>query len=237
MKKLFISLAILSLVSCSKDNTSEPEKPSTTIVSFDDAPLDSTGNFYTSPYIAGIISLTNNYDEVNAYWEGFAISNNTDTIEGSYLNQYSVVSGNAHSGNNFAVAYAGFSIPTEIVSDSDIIPIRLFINNTTYVYKTLLNGNAYSRAFTDGDCYSVTFTGISSTGDTTGTVTAYLADFRNGKHDIVNTWHEIPLLDLGTCRRIVLTFYSTDTGDFGINTPCYATIDDFEYIQGGSIIK
>lgn len=129
------------------------------------------------------------------------------------------------------MAYAGFSIPTEIISDSDITPVRLFINNSTYVYKTILNGNSFSRAFTDGDYYSVTFTGISSTGDTTGTVTTYLANYRNGTHDIVNTWHEIPLHSLGTCRRIVLTFYSTDTGDFGINTPCYATIDDFEYIK------
>ncbi|MCQ2343451.1 MAG: DUF4465 domain-containing protein [Paludibacteraceae bacterium] len=231
MKKTIISLAILSLVSCSKTNTTEPEIPSTTVVTFDDASLDSTGNFYTSPYTSGIISLSNNYDEEYAYWEGFAISNNTDTIEGSYLNQYSVISGNAHSGSNFAVAYAGFSIPTEIVSDSDITPVRLFINNTTYVYKTILNGNSFSRAFTDGDYYSVTFTGISSTGDTTGTVTTYLADFRNGNHYIADTWNEVSLLPLGICRRIVLTFYSTDTGDFGINTPCYATIDDFEYIR------
>lgn len=227
MKKLFFfALAFLALASCSKNNS----EPSITI-SFEDALLDSTGCLYMTPYRSGIISFPNNYDSTYSYWEGFAVSNNTDTLDGSPLNQYSVVSGAAHSGSNFAVAYAGFSIPTEIVAENDIKPNSIFINNSTYVFNTILNGNPYSRAFTDGDYYNVTFTGISADGDTTGSVTAYLADFRNGQRDIVKSWQSVNLTPLGTCRRIVLSFYSTDQGDYGINTPCYAVLDDFCYNQ------
>jgi hypothetical protein len=53
-----------------------------------------------------------------------------------------------------------------------------------------------------------------------------LADFRNGKSDIVNSWSWIDFTPLASAEYIEFEMSSTDTGDFGMNTPSYFCMDD-----------
>ena len=80
-------------------------------------------------------------------WEsGTAYTNKKDTTDGTFTNLYSSAAFGAYNGNNYATSQDGaiisFSNTTTQVSG-------FFITNTTYAWKTIKNGNAFSRKFGD----------------------------------------------------------------------------------------
>ena len=63
----------------------------------------------------------------------------------------------------------------------------------------------------------------------TGDVTLYLADFRFGDNSqdyIIDAWTAVNLSSLGQVKTLEFSVSSSDTGDFGINTPTYFAIDN-----------
>jgi hypothetical protein len=83
----------------------------------------------------------------------------------------------------------------------------------------------------DPDFLSVTISSWKNNGNAGDTsITVYLADFRdanNANDYILNTWKWVDLSVFGAVDSFGFNFYSSDTGDFGINTPLYFCIDNF----------
>ncbi len=108
------------------------------------------------------------------------------------------------------------------------------LTNSTYTYRTILNGNTFSKKFVTGDWFKVIITGYKN-GIQTGQVEYYLADFRNGKSFILKTWTSIELSGLGgEVDKVIFTFDSSDKGQWGINTPTYVCIDNIYFTQNYS---
>lgn len=247
-----IVLSVSLLTACQPDESSV-----TGVITFEDVALDSTGywngsdtsgvystyvawwggtvNEYTGYFISGILRCHNVFEDYgygSNSWKGMACSNHTDRDSVGFGNQYSVYAASGAEGSaKFAVLHSDsalctFNYPVRVNS--------LMINNATYAYLTMkygTDGSGFARKFEAGDYFLVNIAGIDVNGARTGSsVDVYLADFREGKSLICNTWTPIPLSNLGTVKSLLFTYASTDTSGVYINTPTYACIDNLSYI-------
>lgn len=234
----------------------DPDESSVTgVVTFEDVALDSTGYWngsdmkgthstytsgwstqvdaYSGAFVSGILRCNNVYevDEYGAFWRGMACSNHTDMTTVGYTNQYSVFETSGAGGSaQFGLIQGDSAMCT---FNYEVRVNSLMINNATYPYLTMRYGmdgaSGMARKFTEGDYFMVSIAGIAADGSVTGYVHVYLADLRDGKDIICNTWTKIPLDFLGSVKSLLFTFFSTDSGSFGINTPAYACIDNISY--------
>lgn len=196
------------------------------------------------------ILLANNYSEVQNppgtfaydFWAGSALSNITDNTTPGFANQYSAYpGGGAHadgsvdSGGSYGIVFLSGGSSEEIIQlDSGIrAPQGVYISNTTYAALAMENGEAPSRAFAQGDYFQLVITGLDPKGNAVGQQSIFLADFRSSnaeEHYILDDWAWVPLdrLSMGEETGVAaLSFqlYSSDVGDFGINTPTYFALD------------
>jgi len=193
------------------------------------------GNYDTAYFHSGVAAFENHSDGDWASWGGFAYSNKTDNITGDYTNQYSVYTAYAHSSENFAIGYQdafnGYN-PT-VILDEPLQIGRIYVTNTTYTAITMRDGYLFAKKFggttgDDEDWFLLTITGRDEADQITGAVDFFLADFRfedNAEDYIIDDWAEVDLSSLGTVKSIEFTFTSSDTGQFGINTPTYFALD------------
>ena len=167
---------------------------------------------------------------------GIYPSNLNDSQTTGILNQYSSY---PKPEGNFAVVhynsyisstdanYAAFYLPEATMVES------VKVANSTYTYWAIKNGDdgfGACRAFQDGDWFKVTFTGYNMCGENLGSVDYYLADFRDGKHFIEESWASVDLTSLGRyVYKVEISFSGTDIGDYGLNTPTYCVIDEIWY--------
>ena len=242
MKKLrFLPIFIVLLfviVSCK--NESETSKIS---VDFEDVKLPVSGYWdgsdksgilinstYKGSFVSKNIATFENKYTVSSWggsWSGFACSSKADTVNGTYVNQYSVYAGSGtNKSKQFAVAFdsAVFKIekdypPTELKS--------MYVTNSTYTYKVIRDGNAYSKKFGNGDWFKMIITGYLGSIQT-GVVEVYLADFRSGKSIILKDWIIVDLTPLYDAQEIRISFDSSDKSEWGVNTPKYVCIDNIE---------
>lgn len=219
---LILVLSVL-LISC------EDEK--SVFVTFEDVALtadsiwngsDGSGKFTTSG-----LDFNNSYNAKWFSWSGFACSAKTDTKTKGYANQYSVIAGvGAAKSAKFALAYDSASI----VSSSVIEIKSAMITNSTYTYFEVMDGSNFSKKFAAGDWFKVIITGYNNKLKT-ASVDYYLADYRDGKSFLSNTWNKVDLSTLGSVDQISFTFDSSDKGEWGVNTPKYVCIDNIEYVD------
>lgn len=244
MKKIsFILLALVALFSA----TAQHRAP------FDDLGLSPNsywnGANLSGGFLDGDAYFTNNYDTTYASWSGFAYSNiriNPDTILSSandYSFQYSNASGSGANGSNaYGISYTG--------NDDAIIRLKGFapghqvygmqVTNTTYDYISMKYGDAFAKKFggvtgTDPDWFKLTISGWYQGAVTANSVDVYLADFRSPdttQHYILKTWQFVSLLPLGNVDSLLFTLNSSDTGQFGMNTPAYFALDNFLTTDG-----
>lgn len=173
--------------------------------------------------------FSNTYNSTWFSWSGFAYSNMTDKQTAGYTNQYSVYASTGfESSANFAVAYAPASAnpATEIVFETSLSPQKVFINNSTYAYLSMKNGDAYTTAFAEGDYLKLEITGIDELGNTTSTVIAYLADYQNGKSVMLDEWTGVSLSSLGKVKKMI---FKLQASQFGV--PTYFCLDNLEAMQ------
>ncbi|MBC8010429.1 MAG: DUF4465 domain-containing protein [Burkholderiales bacterium] len=191
---------------------------------------------------SGGVGFNNNYTDFGggfSSWDGFAYSTTTDNTTAGFGNQYSSFAGGGAGGSGaYAVAFAGYVEPATITFAGVGAPISVDVTNTTYTALDMAAGSGFSKKFggvsgDDADFLAVTFTGFDATHAQTGKVTFYLADFRfknNALDYIVDEWTTVDLTGLGIdVATIELSFASSDTGAFGINTPTYLALDNLIY--------
>ncbi len=175
-----------------------------------DATTGLSGGTSSSSYSYGDYSYTT--------WDnGVAISNYIETNVADscdYLHQLSVPVSNGSS--NFGIVWDSatltFSSGTaHIIQSIDVCP-------TTYLLGVELYGNAYASALTsEGSYFTMTVTGSNG---------AYVDIPLAKDGTIVQTWKEYSLTSLGSVTSISISFSGSDEGDWGLNTPKYAAIDN-----------
>jgi len=164
-------------------------------------------------------------------WSGFAYSNHSDRSTPGFGNQYSCYAGGgAGKSEMFAIITIGDTLTFAIPERVDLISV----SNSTYTALSMKNGDVFAKKFggedgSDPDFFHLIITGLDEAGQVMGTLTVALADFtsENASEDYIsNSWTELPLFALGFVKKLAFSFDSSDKGDWGINTPTYACIDN-----------
>ena len=197
----------------------------------------SRGVFFNNSYNGDSLP---NFD----FWSGWAYRNVVNAADGSFNNQYASLpgggsdgAGGVAAGQNYALAFGGsayFDIPVTYQLQS------IEVTNSTYAGLTIRDGSMFSKPFggtsgNDPDLFQVTFTGydaFGASGNALGEVTVDLADYRfadNSLDFVLEDWLTVDLSSLSGARSIGLSFFSTDTGAFGINTPTYVAVDNLTF--------
>ena len=192
-------------------------------------------NSHTNVYLAADASGGVAYD----YWSGWAYSKDTDTSTPGFSSQYSAIAGRGAGGSaNYGISYTATSL--SFSSAVDFTGLGIEVNNTTYSYYSMLNGDSFAKKFGDdsategivetdqADWFLLTVEGNLS-GGSTGSVDFYLADYRyadSSQDYIVSAWEYIDLSSLGSVDALSFSLSSSDNGSFGMNTPNYFAIDN-----------
>lgn len=236
---VLVSLSLLSTATISSGST---------VIDFEDLSLGSNSYYNGGPttntagWSSGGAGFGNSYNsDFGGYWNGWSYSNVNDTTTPGYTNQYAAYTGTGFGGSgNYAVGYDGSHDFINLPSGQTPVSVR--VTNTTYAALDMLSGSAFSKKFggttgDDPDYFSVIFTGYdgpNGTGNVTGTpVEFYLADYRfvdNSQDYIVDTWELVDLTPLANAASLRISFTSSDTGMFGINTPTYVAIDNLTVV-------
>lgn len=162
-----------------------------------------------------------------SYWEGFTLSR----VASDTLNQFACMAkgGLVGQGNPFVVGYysAWYDNPSEdkysnlIAFFGEYEPIEVYICQSAYTYNSITNGDAYAKKFTDKDTLTLVISAYDSDKGLTKSVKYYLAV--DGKFN--KGWEKVDLSSLGACDGLAFSFKSTDSGEYGINTPTYFALD------------
>lgn len=169
------------------------------------------------------------------YWSGgFSYTNKYDSATAGFGNLYGVKPLKGYnSSSNYVVAQDRGVI--SLLSTSSNTVEGFYITNTTYAYKSMKLGDAFSKKFggatgNDPDFFKVKILGYKSGLKKTDSIEFYLADFRfanNTLDYIVNNWQWVDVTKLGAVDSIKFFMSSSDLGAFGINTPLFFGIDNF----------
>jgi len=228
--KLILAICILgmSFTSCKQD-----AEVQTTVVDFENVSLNADSISGGSSFISGNSTFTLND---GAFWNGGIVcSSKNDTLKAGYLNEYSVMAGSgAFNSKQFGVVYSPGSFTCPANGNGSYSIKSIMVTNSTYAYLDMKNGTPFvSKVFTTGDWFKVIIKGFKNKNQT-NSVDVYLADFRNGKSEILKSWEKVDLSLLGQVDSVAFNFDSSDKGTFGVNTPSYVCIDNIEFTQSVS---
>lgn len=174
-------------------------------------------------------------------WTGWSLSSMRDTTNGTFTNDRSSITGG---GVNHSAGYAvAYSSPNITMVEATQLT-GTYITNTTYAYKVVKNGNGFSKKFggtsgDDADSFVVRANGYLA-GTLVDFSDFYLADYTfsdNKKDYVVNDYKWWDLSTLGKIDSLSFTFYSSDSGTFGLNTPTYFCIDNFNGVAPDTVVS
>lgn len=116
--------------------------------------------------------------------------------------------------------------PTDMVFNDgkNYKPLGVYVNLSSYPYYTIEFGDAFCRPFNNGDDFTLTIHGVAPD-ETEKSIDVSLASYTNGDLTMTRGWKYVDLTELGTVNEIYFTMTSTDTGDYGMNTPGYFCLD------------
>ena len=216
-------------------------------IDFEDVNLGDNGYIYNLAYSKNGASFSNVYTQYPEfdyeYWDGFAYSskgNNVLTdIETGQFDVYNaggaITTSAGHNSNKFAVAYVSSyngSYPT-ITFDEPVKVSSFYVNNTTYAVSSMMNGDSFAKKFVQGDWFKLIIKGYALVDDDDPIYTKelYLADYRStdsSQWSMITTWTLYNAIgsESSKVEKLVFDLASSDTGDYGMNTPAYFAIDD-----------
>lgn len=242
MKKISLLLLLSVFAFCGCDD-SDDETAIDVVVSFegllteDESEFTTTageldGYYYQTEFQdpKGLLEFTHYYSSWG-FGGGFTYTNKTDTETAGYSN-ISAITGTGKNGSVYLTSNASSYTTAQITNlDTDTYKFKgAWITNTTYAYLAIKDGNDGNTQpmvtqFSDGDWFKITATGYQSNGTQIGSVEFYLADYQNGASSIVNTWQWFDWTSIADAAYIQFALSSTDTGDYGMNTPSYFCLD------------
>lgn len=237
MKKTITKLAMaLGLVTSQTMQAQNVATFDLTILTANSYYQDNAGTDFTS----GGINFQ--YDW-SGYWSGgTSYTNINDTINGTYTNLYGCIPGTAFGGNNYATSQNGAKVT---FTNNTTAVSGFYITNTTFAWKVIKSGNAFSRRFGDTtgtgsgtsiaqgeypDWFKILVRGYRGGNMLTDSIEYYLADYRaagTANDYVIKNWQFVNCTALGQVDSISFDMKSSDVGAFGINTPTYFSMDNF----------
>lgn len=211
------------------------------VADFENYTLDGI-NYFKAPSVefsntitSGIGMFKNTYTYNGQYdydsWTGFAFSKVNNTVLSGISNQYASAAGKGFNNSSiYAISYSD----NEILLNTAQTISGFYATNTTYAFNSMRDGDSFAKKFggiagNEPDYFRILIKGFRN-GVFVDSTTHYLADFRNSissEDFISNTWKWVDLSKLGMVDKITFSFKSSDVGQFGINTPQYFALDDF----------
>jgi hypothetical protein len=216
---------------------------------FENVNLNAQGFYNGSDLANGFQSnglyFRNTYNPNFMSWDGFGVSNQTDTTTQGFSNQYSTYAGAAAEGNKFGIVYVFGTSFLKNNNPNQTIKLNSFkFSNSTWAGLTMKNGDPFSKKFggptgNDPDYFKILvfnhYNGI-----VTDTAEIFLADFRfadNSQDYIVKNWQTASFNFSSPFDSLSFELESTDNGAFGMNTPAYFCIDEIQYSVTTEIAK
>ena len=180
----------------------------------------------TAKFYSGGFAFDNSYMADWMYYSGFAASTlNTNDFVDYTEGQFKSVTAAGHESAGFGVLYAnlwtGQFYITTLQSKEGSTVGGVYLCNDAYTYNSITVGDGYCQPFAEGDYHRVVFRGDDPEGQE---VVFYLADFRDGKQEIVTDWTYCDLTPLGKVKKIEVTTESSNDG-----VPSYACLDNLSY--------
>ena len=212
------------------------------VATFDDITLGSNGYWQgeagENEILSGGWLFTNYYSSY--FWGGFTASNHTDLTQTGMDAQYTAITAGGYDGSaQYGVAYTMGAQTDVYASDGIAHTITgCYVTNNLWAYQSITEGDYSSTPFggstgNDPDWFKLTATGKNAAGQTVGTLDFYLADFRfaNNEEDyVIDTWEWFDLSPLGAVHTISFSLSSTKSNAYGMLTPAYFCIDNFNGI-------
>jgi len=203
------------------------------------------GSDLSGGYSDGNLFFPNSYDVQFGSWAGFSVSTKTDVTTPGFTNDLSCIAGEgALNSNSYAVGYFPFPLYEQVIditgnADGGAME-GMYVNNSTYAFLSMRDGDAFAKKFggvsgNDPDFFKLKIQKYLNGSLGSAMVEFYLADFRfsdNSLDYIVDEWTYVDLTSLGNADSLLLSFESSDTGQFGINTPTYVCLDELTTKDG-----
>ena len=155
------------------------------------------------------------------YYSAFTVTNETANTSTGSAEPYRSAKGGAYEGENFAVWNMNYYGVDTIHFALQEVP-GFFINNTAYAVTSMVNGDSFAKAFGPSDFFKLICIGVKD-GAEVETKEVYLA---NNNQYIVD-WTYVDLSELGEIDGLTFSMESSDSGDWGMNTPAYFCMDNF----------
>ena len=190
--------------------------------------------YYQSSFtdIDGLANFTHFY----ASWGfggGFTYCNTTDTTTPGYTNLSAITAGGYDGGTTYLTASTANEVTvTNLNPDANLFK-GAYITNTTYAYLAMAEGDdgngdyAYVTKFDDSSYFTLTATGYTAEGEEIASLDFALATGT----DILDEWSWFDWTEIGSAAYITFSMDSSDTGDYGMNTPAYFCLDDVTFIE------
>lgn len=158
---------------------------------------------------------------------GWTYSNKTDTTTVGFTNAASAITGGGVDGSEtYGVAFLGDSRTRTSFAAPTLLSGGYF-TNTTYAYHAVKTGDdgagfVKPGGFVAGDFFTLTIEGRNAADSVIGSVDFLLADGPN----VIDEWTWVDLSSLGLVSGLSFELSSSDTGQFGSNTPAYFALDN-----------
>ena len=204
---------------------------------------------FTASFGDAVYSFNNSFStsSYGNYWSGFAYTNTSDITTVSTDN-LSAITGGGYADNIddvYVTAFLTDANPAVIKFSSDAYcqQLGLYVTNAAYTYHVMKDGNAFAKKFggvdgSDPDWLKLTAIGCDLSGNEISRTEIYLADFRSDDPEqdyILNEWTWFDLSSLGSVASIRFAMSSSDTGDYGMNTPAYFCLDAVQSVNSASV--
>jgi hypothetical protein len=173
-------------------------------------------------------------------FSGWALSNMKDTVTAGFTNQHSAITGSGVSGTRNYMVSTGNGAYIKLDETQTIS--GAYFTNSTYAARDMEQGSSFSKKFggTDGndeDFFRVVISSYLADEFLDSTI-FYLADYRfadNSKDYILKDWRYVDfnnnLSSDIEIDSISFRYEGSDIGSFGLNTPPYLCMDDFNAIS------
>jgi hypothetical protein len=169
------------------------------------------------------------FDHYFAAWGfggGFTYTNKTDVATAEYTNN-SAITGRGMTGSVYLTANTSDFTPAVVtlLKPEQYAFKGVWVTNSTYAYRTMRDGNDYARKFEAGDWFKLTAIGYDVANRSIGQAEYDLTRSTSGGLHIAATWQWFDLSPIASAASIRFELTSSDTGDYGMNTPSYFCMD------------
>lgn len=158
---------------------------------------------------------------------GFTYSNYTDVTTTGYKN-LSAIAGKGKYATTYLTSSVGQKTVITLLKPEAYTFKGAWVTNSTYAYWVIKDGSgSYTpdSKFGSDDLFTLIAVGYNSKNERIGEVKYYLADYRNEKNKIVDTWEWFDFSPISLAEYIVFKMESTDADANGMKTPAYFCMD------------